>query len=198
MRPLTNGMQSQSECSRSCESPFLRSLSPPHASSSCTQESAHLPGHQGDAGALLCLMCTRAGQQDGGMLQVHLLGKLGDWPQHGDHIDDLEGALLGLEDGLLPSDAEHRERCQVRVRDSCRRIGGARAQCCQTHSCPPCTGTPAWTSHALDDPVSLNDAISGTPFSSPSQGDAVRCKAPRACLSECKIRVAAAGLLSTA
>ena len=82
------------------------------------------------------------------MLQVHLLGKFGDRPQHGDHIDDLEGALLGLEDGLLPGDAQHRERRQVCVGNSCCRIRGARAQCCQTHSCPSCTGTPAWTSHA--------------------------------------------------
>lgn len=83
------------------------------------------------------------------MLPVHLLGKLGNRPQHGDHIHNLEGALLGLEDGLLPGNAQHGERRQVRVRNSCRRIRGAWAQRRETHSCASCTRTPAQTWHAL-------------------------------------------------
>ncbi|MNC31527.1 hypothetical protein D3C75_798500 [compost metagenome] len=57
-----------------------------------------------------------------------LVGVLGDGVHHAAHVNDLEAALLGLLDRLLPGDHHHRHAAQVGVGAGGDQVGGARAE----------------------------------------------------------------------
>ncbi len=57
-----------------------------------------------------------------------LVGVLGQRLHHADHVEDLEAALLGLLDRLLPGDHQHRHAAQVGVGAGGDQVGGARAE----------------------------------------------------------------------
>ena len=54
-----------------------------------------------------------------------LPGELGQWPHHVNHINDLELALLGALDRLLPGDHDHWHGAELGVGSSSHKIGGA-------------------------------------------------------------------------
>ena len=69
-------------------------------------------------------------------LSEHLLAELADALEEADGVHNLEGALLALQDGLLPGDEQRGECPKVRVRSRRREVGRARAQRGQRHACP--------------------------------------------------------------